>query len=476
MKKTINDFMLDKAWAISEAKYNEIRTFLDLRASGQITEESIKAIIGPSGNIADEKYEVIDRTAIIPVVGVLAKKANMITDFSGGTSMELIRKDFEAALEDPAVDSIIMKIESPGGTVDGSFETADLVFKSRGKKPIIAYIDGQMASAAALIGTAADFIIASSTSVIGSVGVYREHTDRSEALKQQGIKKTNISAGKYKTIYSSNNPLSEEGRAVMQAPVDTYYTMLVEAVAKQRNASVDMVLDKMAEGREFIGQEAVDVELIDQIGSFDDALEKSRSKKTTNQNNFNAQEESIMTPEDYLKSNPEGYKAIMAAGKAEGLTEGKAAGLAEGKAAGLAEGKAAAEDSDAVTAVKTETETSILALVGASFGDEAKASLEKMLAAKMTAEHVIAAKSFLGTGTTVTTVQTTEEQILKGIESSQGEALGDTKLQGEDTRDFRAKVDAYKLEKSCTEYDGIKAIRATDEAGYEKWMESEQKK
>ena len=166
----------------------------------------------------------------------------MLDDFSGGTSAEILRLKIQSALDNPKVSSIFLDIDSPGGTVEGTKELSDFIFENRGKKPITAFTDGMIASAAYWIGSAADKIVATDTAIIGSIGVAMTHYDVSGKDAQKGVVRTQISAGKYKRIASDEKPLSDEGREYLQSMVDTYYSMFVEGVARNRGVSVENAL------------------------------------------------------------------------------------------------------------------------------------------------------------------------------------------------------------------------------------------
>ena len=227
---------------------------------------AIEARIGKPLANEPKPYTVEQGVAILPVEGVIAKRANMFMEISGGVSTELLGRDLQAALQDPQVHSVVLSIDSPGGTVDGTQALGSLVRSGREQKPIVALANGLMASAAYWIGSAASAVyIADTTTVSGSIGVVRSHTDYSKARADRGITVTEITAGKYKRIASDNAPLSKEGKAHLQAEVDYYYSLFVDAVASHRGVSVETVLEQMADGRTFIGQQGVDAGLVDGI-------------------------------------------------------------------------------------------------------------------------------------------------------------------------------------------------------------------
>jgi signal peptide peptidase SppA len=164
--------------------------------------------------------------------------------------------------------------------VTGPDEVAQAVLDAAAVKPVVAYTGGMMASAAYWIGSAADVIVASPAAVVGSIGIAAVHYDKSEADKAAGVRRTIISAGAYKRIAADNQPLSREGEAYIQERVDRYYSLFVDAVAAHRGVSVDQVLERMADGRDFIGEQAREAGLVDVIGNFETALALARGERS----------------------------------------------------------------------------------------------------------------------------------------------------------------------------------------------------
>lgn len=262
-------------WAILPEKLLEIQAFYTARVRGEkIDIESIEARLGkPLANDQQGGYINQGGVAVIPIFGVIGKKFNMMSQISGGASTQLIERDIKAALSDSEVNSILLHIESPGGTVDGTQNLADVVAIANGIKPVVSFADGLMASAAYWIGSAASDIVSSSvTTQIGSIGVVTSHTDISKAEEQAGIKTTEISAGKYKRMTSQHAPLSKEGKALMQDQVDQLYTIFVDAIAANRGVDSEAVLEDMADGRVFLSSDAQARGMIDHIATLETTI------------------------------------------------------------------------------------------------------------------------------------------------------------------------------------------------------------
>lgn len=268
-------------WAIQPEKLTEIAAIYATHLRGEkIDVAAIEARIGqPLANSPTRDYETVDGVAIISVDGVIAPKANLFMQVSGGASAQVLERQIRDAAGDPAVRSIMLDIDSPGGSVQGVPEVAAAVRDAAGIKPTVAWTSGAMASGAYWIASAADRIyIANGTSpVLGSIGVVATHVDTSRAEAARGVKTTEITAGKYKRIASSYEPLTAEGRATLQEQVDAIYEGFVEAVADGRGVSVRNVLSKMADGRLFIGRQAVEAGLADGVLSRDALVEQLAS-------------------------------------------------------------------------------------------------------------------------------------------------------------------------------------------------------
>jgi signal peptide peptidase SppA len=274
--------VLNAPWAIIPDRLNEIQEIYFTHLRGEkIDLKLIEAQTGKKLQNEEQGYEIYGTVAIIPIEGILAKKMNLFSRISGGASTQLIERDIRQALADPEVKSIILSIDSPGGTVDGTQELAGFIHSIRGQKPLVTHTDGSMASAAYWIGSAADQIyISGDTVAIGSIGVVAQHVDYSKYEDQKGIRVTEVTAGKYKRIASEHAPLTEEGKAVIQEIVDDIYTAFVNDVARNRGTSIDDVLNRMADGKIFIGKKSIEAGLVDRVSTLQSLIDDLNQKGT----------------------------------------------------------------------------------------------------------------------------------------------------------------------------------------------------
>lgn len=284
--------ILNSPWAIQPEKLQEIVEIYSRHMKGpKIDIKSIEAKAGVSFDNRPEGYEIVDGVAVIPVQGIIAKKMNLFHQISGGISTELLGRDIEHSLDNDDVHSIILDIDSPGGTVDGTEDLGELIFNARERKPIVGLANGLIASGAYWIGSAASKLyIANNTTEVGSIGVVATHYDYSKANEKQGVAITEIYAGKFKRIASENKPLTKEGRQSIQDRIDYLYSIFVDTVARNRGVDSVTVLDNMADGRLFIGQQAIDAGLVDGVSTMTALIEQLNSNvvsKTTNSSDSN---------------------------------------------------------------------------------------------------------------------------------------------------------------------------------------------
>jgi len=268
--RAIVKFIQSHPWAITQEALETIQEVVCNHMDG------IPVTINAEGGAKSIGHIKHPDVAIIPVHGTIAKKLYGLEAMSGGRTTLDIKEDIQTALNDNKIKGIVLDVDSPGGTVDGTKELADFIMSAREQKPIVAYANGQMASAAYWLGSAASQIVAFDTSQVGSIGVIISHRDYSKREEMMGVKTTHIYAGKYKTMGTPYEPLSKESKEYLQESVDYYYTMFVDAVAEHRGVEVETVLGKMAEGRVFIGNQSKEVGLVDLIGNLEDAIKLAK--------------------------------------------------------------------------------------------------------------------------------------------------------------------------------------------------------
>ena len=156
----------------------------------------------PAETITPLGYELKNGVAIIPIHGLLTKRAEFFSSLMGITSYDDIFSAISDAIDDEKVEKILLDIDSSGGEVGGLFDLVDFIFNSRNQKPIYSVANDYACSAAYAIASATSHIFVNRTSCVGSIGVIATHLDVSEADKKAGLKYTTIFAGEKKNDLS----------------------------------------------------------------------------------------------------------------------------------------------------------------------------------------------------------------------------------------------------------------------------------
>lgn len=207
--------------------------------------------------------------AIVPIYGVIMPRANLMTEMSGGTTVSAIREMMAEALADQSIAAIIGEFDSPGGSVEGIEELATWIREQRGQKPMVAVVNTTCASAAYYLAAQFDEIVASPSSITGSIGVFTELVEYSKANATEGVTVEIIRAPETKHEINDSQPLSDPARAHTQMLIDDYYGQFVAAVAKGRTVPIQAVRDGYGNGRELTAVRAKAAGMVDRIDTLE---------------------------------------------------------------------------------------------------------------------------------------------------------------------------------------------------------------
>lgn len=220
-------------------------------------------------------YTKQGQVGVIQIEGSLLPGSHPAYQFFGVTGYGEIREALIYGASDPEVKELSLVVNSGGGAVSGVSDVAHLVRTVSEKvKPVKTYVSGNMASAAYWIGSAASKVEAAPTSIVGSIGVLSTVASRKRQLESEGIDAKVIRAGKYKALTNPVEGFSEEGLAQSQQRVDSLYKVFLNDVANFRGRTPEYTDAVMAQGREFVGTEALAVGLIDAVSSYDSFFNK----------------------------------------------------------------------------------------------------------------------------------------------------------------------------------------------------------
>jgi signal peptide peptidase SppA len=213
--------------------------------------------------VEDAGYDLVEGVALIRVSGTLVQKLGTLRPYSGMTGYDGIRLALLGALDDPAVQAIVLLIDSPGGEVAGCFDLADMVYGMRGEKPLHAILDESAYSAAYALASACDRITVPRTGGTGSIGVIGMHVDMSAALGKAGVTVTMIRYGELKAEGNEYEPLTQGALGRMQADIDTMGELFIETVARNRGLKASAVRGMQA--GTFLGAAGVTAGLADAV-------------------------------------------------------------------------------------------------------------------------------------------------------------------------------------------------------------------
>ena len=202
--------------------------------------------------------------------GLLQPTENKVSQFT---------QEMEAAAKDPGVKAVVLRVNSPGGTVTASdimYETV-LRFKKETGKPVVASLQDVAASGAYYVSCAADKIVAHPTAIVGSIGVIFNTFTIEGTLEKIGAKSIAIKSGPLKDMGSPFRELDPDSRKVMQGMVDEYYARFVGVVTSHRNLKDPGMLKTATDGRVFSGVKAAEIGLADRTGLLTDALDEAKA-------------------------------------------------------------------------------------------------------------------------------------------------------------------------------------------------------
>jgi len=205
-----------------------------------------------------------DAVGVVHLDGVIAGSGT-----AGVITPESFLEQFEQAEKDDSVKAIVLRVDSPGGTVAASEEIAAYVKAC--EKPVVVSVGDVAASGAYMVSSQADKIVANAGSAVGSIGVISEIPNVAGLLTKLGVKFTVIHAGKYKDAGSPYREITPAEKALIQGSVNDVYGQFIDIVAQGRNLPRSQV-ESMATGWAWNGDQAKKLGLVDEIGTYQDAL------------------------------------------------------------------------------------------------------------------------------------------------------------------------------------------------------------
>ena len=243
-------------------------------------------LITPVGSSSELEELVADpgetsrrKIALIEVEGMLANTRATSGGILGGggeNKVSLLKQQLDAAAADDRVKGVVLRINSPGGTVAASDTMYEMVqhFRESTGKPVVAYCQDIAASGGYYVACAADEIHASEASIVGSIGVILQAPDLSGLMEKVGVSVSSLKSGPLKDMGSPYDGLDDNERAVMQTMVDEMYASFTAVVDDARGDAVDRSL--AYDGRVFTGTQAMEVGLLDRLCGLEESIDRAR--------------------------------------------------------------------------------------------------------------------------------------------------------------------------------------------------------
>lgn len=217
----------------------------------------IVALLASDWDISSKK----NRVGVVEIKGVITNSQETVKHL----------KEFR---KDDSIKAIIVRIDSPGGAVGPSQEIYTEIRRTIRTKPVVASMGSVAASGGYYIASAANTIVANAGTITGSIGVIIHFPNLKELLDKVGYKMTTIKSGPFKDIGNFNREMTPEEQSLIQDTIDEAYSQFVRDVAEGRNLPQEEV-KKVADGRIIMGEKARELKLVDQIGNFEDAVDKA---------------------------------------------------------------------------------------------------------------------------------------------------------------------------------------------------------
>ena len=250
-------------WAIMPSTLDTMKYQVDAILSGKM-----QMPLDDEEDEDDMPMMIQGNTSVINVSGVIGKKLGLIERFFGGVDVDDIAAQLELSVEDPSISTIVMAFDTPGGSVVGTPELANLIKEVSTKKRCIGFTDTLCASAGIWLASQCNAFYCSPSATVGSVGVYSIYIDQTRMLEDMGIKVNAISAGKYKLTGSPFKPMSDEERTMLQADVDKIYNEFKATVSSNKS-----IADEDMQGQCFDGIVSVEKGFADgNVNNFNELL------------------------------------------------------------------------------------------------------------------------------------------------------------------------------------------------------------
>ena len=262
--------LVDKLIYTDEVK-GEIKKLLKIDEKDDIEQLTLMDMEGVKGS--KEKGEKI---AVYYAYGdIVDSETGSMLDESHNIVANTVCKDLEKLMNDDDVKAVVLRVNSPGGSAYASEQIWRSVTQLKTKKPVVVSMGGYAASGGYYISCAADYIYSEPTTITGSIGIFGMFPDFSGLLTQKlGIKFDEVKTNKHAAFGTMARPFNAEEMALLDQYIGRGYELFRKRVADGRKQTTDQI-EEIAQGRVWLGNDALGIKLVDAIGSLDDAVKKA---------------------------------------------------------------------------------------------------------------------------------------------------------------------------------------------------------
>ena len=264
--------MVDKLIYTDEVK-GEVKKMLKIDEKDDIKQLTLADMEGVKG-----KKNEGDQIAVYYAYGeIVDSETGSVMDTEHNIVANTVCKDLEELTNDDDVKAVVLRVNSPGGSAYASEQIWRAVTNLKAKKPVVVSMGGYAASGGYYISCAANYIVSEPTTITGSIGIFGMFPDFSGLLTEKlGVKFDEVKTNKHAAFGTMARPFNAEEMALLEQYIGRGYNLFRKRVADGRQQSIEQI-EEIAQGRVWLGNDALKIKLVDETGGLDKAIEKAAS-------------------------------------------------------------------------------------------------------------------------------------------------------------------------------------------------------
>ncbi len=269
-QELVSKKLVDKLLYTDEVK-GEIKKMLKIDPDEEINQLTLSEMEKVKGSEKDG-----DQVAVYYAYGdIVDSEVGGMTNTEHNIVANTVCKDLEDLMNDDDVKAVVLRVNSPGGSAYASEQLWRAVTQLKAKKPVVVSMGGYAASGGYYMSCNASYIYSEPTTITGSIGIFGMFPDYSGLLTDKlGVKFDEVKTNKHAAFGTMARPFNEEEMALLGNYIDRGYNLFRQRVAEGRKLPVEKV-EEIAQGRVWLGNDALPIKLVDAIGSLDDAVKKA---------------------------------------------------------------------------------------------------------------------------------------------------------------------------------------------------------